>query len=230
MRRLIVALLLTLPLTLSYASEWNLVRVPVPPDPADLQAAGFMLFHHAGDVYIGSLPVEADLPAGGMILRDYRPMAGDLYRLSLPTAEEADKLVPHVHLLYRDNNEAIFQGTQEQLEMLPVIRAEWVHITLIPKAQEVSRAGDWETDEFHPYVQQFVNQVSQVQYTQYLQSLQDFVTRNTRTQNCDSAAAWILAQFQAFGLNAYYDYFTISGMQKRNVIGERALGLPKEPR
>lgn len=76
------------------------------------------------------------------------------------------------------------------------------------------------TDDFSPYVAGMVAQVSQEQYTEYLQTLQDFVTRNTLTTNCDQAAAWILSQFQSFGLDAYYDAFTLSGQTKFNVIGE----------
>jgi len=219
MKRLTWILAIIFPLAL-VAADWNLVRVPAPSDPAALEAAGFQLFHRAGDYWIGSLPEGAPIPEGGQALTGYQPGGGDLYRLLIPSGAEADKLTGKVAILYRDQDEVIFQATQKQLETLPPLKAEWVRITLTAKPLHYSGVIPPATDEFHPLVQDMVNQVSQTQCTQNVQTLQDFITRNTRTANCDSAAAWILGRFQSFGLNAYYDLFTLSGMTKRNVIGE----------
>lgn len=220
MKRSLCALALLLPLTLTSAAGWNLVRVPAPQHYQELSDAGFKLFHRAGDTWIGSFPQGASLPEGGLILDKFDPSRGELFRLLLSSPSEADKLEGKVTLLYRDEDEAIFQATVPQLEALPEIRAEWVRITLIPKPMGYSGIEFPATDDFHPFVQELVNQVSQPQYTEYIQTLQDFVTRNSRTAQCDSAAAWILSQFQSFGLDAYYNPFNLSGMTKYNVIGE----------
>jgi len=219
MKRLTWILAIIFPLALM-AADWNLVRVPAPSDPAALEAAGFQLFHRAGDYWIGSLPQGAALPQGGQTLAGYQQDGGDLYRLLIPSEAEADKAVGKVNILYRDQDEVIFQATQAQLETLPAIKAEWVRITLTAKPMHYSGVTPPATDDFHPLVQEMVNQVSQAQCTQNVLALQNFITRNTRTANCDSAAAWILSQFQSYGLNASYDYFQLSGMTKRNVIGE----------
>jgi len=220
MKLVLCALVLLTPLLFAQAADWNLARVPAPDDPADLAGTGFVLFHRAGDYWIGSLPEGKAVPAGGMILSGYDIRAGELFRLLLARPGEADKLTDRVVLLYKDEDEAIFQATQAQLESLPPIQGQFVRLTTTPKPMGYHGGGMPPTDEFHPMVPQFVNQVSQTQYTQYVQTLQDFVTRNTRHANCDSAAAWILSQFQAFGLNASYDLFQLGTLTKRNVIGE----------
>ncbi|MFH1862918.1 MAG: M28 family peptidase, partial [bacterium] len=221
MRRQLWVFLLILPLTTALALDWNLVRIPAPENAVLQDVPDFKLFHRAGDFWIGSLPEGAILPEGGQILNGYDPQNGELFRLLLANPSEADVLEGRVTVLYRDADEAIIQATIPQLEALPQIRAEWVRITLAPKPQGYSsgKAGGG-TDDFHPFVQELVNQVSQMQYTTYIQALEDFVTRNTYTTNCDQAAAYILSQFQSFGLDASYDLFTIGSYTKRNVVGE----------
>ncbi len=68
MKRVLFALFLFFPLVFVTAADWNLVRVPAPDDPKELTAAGFSLFHRAGDYWIGGLREGATLPSGGMIL------------------------------------------------------------------------------------------------------------------------------------------------------------------
>jgi hypothetical protein len=220
MKRLLCALVLLLPLTFVSASDWQLVRIPVPLDQAANPPEGFHLFHRAGDYWIGSLPTGAKLPPGGIVLDRFQPDGGEVFRLLLPTETEAVKLYGKVNILYEDEDEVIFQATPQQLENLPAVDAFWTRVTLIPKPIGYTGVFPTSTDDFHPMVQEFVNQVSQTQYTQYVQTLQDFITRNSRTSNCDSAAAWIYNTMAGFGLQVQYHNFTLSGMTKRNVIGE----------
>ncbi len=220
MRRLICLIVFVLPFTLLNASDWNLVTVPVPDNPGALESAGFKLFHRAGDFWVGSLPEGVSGPAGTRILSGYDPQAGELFRLQVPSPDEIEKLRGRVNLLYSDPAQAIFQATAEQLQALPEIKGEWIRISLIPKPMGYSGIEILQTDDFHPFVQDLVNQVSQVQYTDYLQTLQDFVSRNTYSPGCDDAANWIFAQFQSFGLDASFDGFQIGGGTERNVIGE----------
>lgn len=220
MKRLLCVIALVLPFNILIASDWNLVYVPAPDNAKSLAEANFKLFHRAGDFWIGSLPEGAELPAGGRILTGYRPDGGEVFRLLLASPSEGDKLEGRVNLLFRSEAEAIFQATIPQLESLPEIRGEWIRITLWPKPLGYSGVGVPQTDDFHPFVQELVNQVSQAQYTDYIQTLEDFVSRNTLTTGCDDAAAWILSQFQSFGLDAHYNDFTISGDIKHNVVGE----------
>ena len=220
MKKLLCALLIILPLNFLLAGGWNLVLVSAPENEKILVETGFKLFHRAGDFWIGSIPENTALPLGSRILSDYRPDGGDLFHLLLASPTEANELTGKVNLLYQDKNGIIFQATISQLKSLPKIQGEWVRITLIPKPMGYFGIEIPQTDEFHPFVQEFVNQVSQEQYADYLQTLEDFVTRNTYTAGCDNAAAWILSQFQGFGLDAYYDDFIISGNTKRNVVGE----------
>lgn len=80
-------------------------------------------------------------------------------------------------------------------------------------------------DEFSPIIAEMVDSVSQEHYTDFMQTLVDFETRNTFHDNCDSAAAYILSQFESFGLDtAYYDDFEVLGHTGYNVIGEK-IGL-----
>jgi hypothetical protein len=225
MKRLIFTLAVLFPLALSLAADWTLVRVPTPQDPTQLEAAGFTLFHRAGDFWIGSLPVAADLPSGSMTLKDYHPDRGDLYQMlfiTSTTSQESEKLTGRVNLLYNDGRQAIFQATDEQLAALPAIKGELVRITFDAKPmRDFGLTLPTSIDDIHPVVQDLVNQVSQTQYNEYLQTLQNFGTRNARTAQADSAAVWIYNTMQSFGLSVSYDYFTLSTMQKRNVIGEK---------
>ncbi|TKJ41086.1 hypothetical protein CEE37_05310 [candidate division LCP-89 bacterium B3_LCP] len=220
MRRLLCLIAIVLPITILSASDWNLVTVPVPDDHKTLEASGFELFHRAGDFWIGSLPTGDSPPAGTRFLHGYDSRAGDLYRLLIASPDEVEKLRGRVNMLYTDQSQAIFQATSDQLQTLPIIVGEWIHISLVPKPMDYSDLELYQTDDFHPFIQELVNQVSQVQYTEYLQTLEDFVTRNTYTSGCDNAADWIYTQFQSFGLDTYFDNFQISGNTKRNVIGE----------
>jgi hypothetical protein len=223
MKRLILIFALIFPLTIALAGDWMLVRVLAPQNPAQLENTGFTLFHRAGDYWIGSLPAGSALPMGGMVLQGYDPAAGDLYQmLFIIPGAESDKLTGNVNLLYNDGQQAIFQATEDQLAVLPAIRGELVLITLTPKSlRDFDLTLPSSIDEFNPVVQDFINQVSQTQYNEYLQTLQNFGTRNSRTAQCDSAAVWIYNTMQSFGLTVSYDYFTLSTMQKRNVIGQR---------
>jgi hypothetical protein len=209
-----------LPLAFSQATDWKLVKVPVPENVQELSDIGFLLFHRAGDYWIGGLAEGTDLPKGGEILEAYKPGSRELYRVLLVSSGEMDKFEGKVTILFRGKNEVIFQAMPDQLLNLPEIKGEWIRITTVPKFLGYRGVRIPSTDDFHPFVQELVNQVDQVSYTDYLQTLEDFVTRNTHTSNCDSAADWILSQFQSMGLDAYYHDFTISGNIKHNVVGE----------
>jgi hypothetical protein len=166
---------------------------------------------------ISSVPDEA-------LLLPYHPELGDLFALSLQTPSEAEKIPHEVPILFNDGHIIILQAEADQLCSFPALRAEWLKITLTPKTPPVvssAGAATFGSDDFSPYVTDIVAQVSETTYTENLQTLQDFVTRNTFTSNCDQAADWILSRFQSYGLNAYFDSFTISGQTKRNVIGEK---------
>lgn len=219
-KRLLCAVLLVLPLNFAVAADWTLVRIPAPDDEKTLIGTGFQLFQRAGDRWIGAIAEPSKLPPGSLVLDAYSPGGGELFRLLLASPAEGDKLQGEVNLLFLDDDEAIFQATIEQLESLPEIKGEWNRITLWPKPMGYSGLQERGTDDFHPFVQEIVNQVSQVQYTEYVQTLEDFVTRNTNTAGCDNAAAWILSQFQDLGLDAYYTNFNVGGNTKHNVVGE----------
>jgi hypothetical protein len=215
----IVALLV--PLSLVCAGDWNLVRVSIPEDLTTLESAGFELFERGGDYWIGSLPEGSPLPPGGQILDAYLPEGGELYHLWLFSPSEGEKLQDRVTVIFHSDGEAIIQAHMDQLQTLPGIGADWARITLTPKPISYPSAMPPGLDEFSPYISDMVDQVSLIQYTEYFQSLEDFVTRNTFHDSCDAAAAWILAQFQSFGLEGYYDEFQISGQTNFNVVGEK---------
>lgn len=225
MKKLLLVLILSIPLTTLYAEDVNLVRLLAPEDGALPPGTGFQLFHRAGDYWIGSMPVGVRIPAGGIALDRYNPDRGEIFRLLLASPAEAEKLAGRVHLLYRDDDEVILQASEEQLRSLPRLNAVWIRITDSPKPMGYSGVAVPERDDFHPLIESFVNQVSQTQYTNYVQTLQDFITRNTYTANCDSAAHWIQAQFNSFGLTTQLDPFYISGYTKYNVVGELTGGV-----
>jgi len=219
MRRWLVLITLLLPLVLASAADWQLVRVPAPKNPQELFEAGFNLFHRAGEYWIGSLPVGVTLP-NAELFPVYTPENGDLFRLLVASTGEIGKLAGNVNLLYATSSEAVFQATPEQLQNLPIIRGEWIRITTTPKFMGYLGVENPATDDFHPFVQELVNQVDQVSYTGFVQSLQDFVTRNTHTTQCDLAADWIRSQFESYGLTAHFHNFQISGNTKHNVVAE----------
>lgn len=110
MKRLLIVVAILIPLAAALAADWNLVRVPAPQDPAQLEASGFELFHRAGDFWIGSLPRGVRLPSGGQILA-YDRAGGEVFRLLLASPAEADKLTGKASVLYRDEDEVIIQAT-----------------------------------------------------------------------------------------------------------------------
>ncbi len=175
-----------------------------------------------GDWWILGIP--AGIPAPDEVrLLPFLAGHGDLFALTLQTPQEAKKIPQDIPILFNDGDILIIQASTEQLRRLPALRAEWVKIPLTPKTPPGIPVGavTCGQDDFSPYVADIVAQVSEEIYTENLQTLQDFVTRNTFTTNCDQAADWILSRFQSYGLNAYFDSFTISGQTKRNVIGEK---------
>ncbi|MCX6639142.1 MAG: M20/M25/M40 family metallo-hydrolase [bacterium] len=220
MKRLLIVIAILIPLTLISAADWTLVRVPAPDNPTTLEQTGFQLYHRAGDYWIGSLPVGAALPAGAQVLSAYQPSGGEIYRLLLASPSEGEKLNGRATILYRNDREAIIQIRQENLKTLPNIKCEWIQITEIAKPMKYSGVETPATDTFHPLVQEFINAVSMTQYMVNLHHLENYVTRNSRTTQCDNAAAWILQQFQNLGLDAYYSNFTLSSQIKHNVVGE----------
>ncbi|MBC8204938.1 MAG: M28 family peptidase [FCB group bacterium] len=216
----IISLALLSLLNFAMGADYRIVRISAPFDYDALAEFGFQPLHYTQKAVIGLHTINTPLPENAVVLCDYLPEKGELFSLSIPSSEEAAKLTGYVTVLYSDQNEVIIQASAEQLQNLPEIRAEWKRITVSVKPYKYEKFKIPATDEFHPFVQELVNQVSYTQYLDYLQSLQDFGTRNTLTTGCDNAAAWILGQFQSMGLTAYYNNFTIGSYNKRNVIGE----------
>ena len=204
----------------SFASELNLVRIPSPEKDGLIHNSDFVLFHRAGDYWIGSLPLSSPIPKNWENLGKLDFQKGELFRLIFPSIGELNKITGLVKILYQGENEAILQIKPEEMHSLPKIDAQWIHISTCPKPEGFSGVEIPPTDDFHPLVQNYVNEISYNQYLNYLQNLQDFITRNTFTQGCNQSANWILSQFQSFGLDSELDEFIISGSTKYNVVGE----------
>lgn len=202
------------------AADWQLVRIPAPQDETTILPDSFELYHRAGDFWIGRVSKNISLPPGSFIYERFDPEAGEIFRLLLASPEESEKLKSNVHFLYEDQMEVIFQATPDQLRALPKIRGQWIRIGQSPRPTGYSGVEIPERDDFHPIIEDLVNQVSQTQYTEYLQTLEDFNTRNTFTTGYDNSAVWVYDRFTEFGLDASYDDFTIQTAVKQNVIGE----------
>ncbi len=220
MRRMLFIFILLFPISILFAAESNLVLVPAPDNYKTLTEVGFLLFHRAGDYWIGILPAEAPLPPGGRVLTDYDPQKGDIYRLIMESPAEANQLSGRVNILYSEGSEALIQAAREQLRALPALKAQWIRVSTRPKPMGYSGVEIPPSDDFHPIVQTFVDQINQTLYVNIVQTLENFTTRNTYTSNCDSAAHWIQAQFQSYGLTTQLDPFSISGYTKYNVVAE----------
>ena len=72
--------------------------------------------------------------------------------------------------------------------------------------------------EFDPRIQEMVDDLTSTHFMGTWQALDDFETRYVYAPENDAATQWILEQFQSFGLEAEFHYYTQDGQQKRNVI------------
>ena len=220
MKTILIVLLSAFLLSPVLAADYNFIRVPAPANPVMLEDAGFQLFHRAGDYWFGSLPDNAVLPAGGNVLCEIDPTKGEFFRVLLADPADADILAVYSELLLTHKNEAVIRAKVENLSSLPPLNAQWIRISTNPKPMTYSGIEVPQTDQFHPMVINFVEQVSQAQYTEYVQTLQDFVTRNAFTPQCDSAGVWIYNQFESMGLDVSMHPFEYYGQTEYNIVGE----------
>ncbi len=104
MRRWIGILAVVIPLVFSEAADWKLVKVPAVKNVQELSDIGFLLFHRAGDYWIGGLPDGAVLPEGSKFLNAYKPDSGELYRVLLASPKELNKFRGKVSVLDSGEN------------------------------------------------------------------------------------------------------------------------------
>ena len=220
MKTLLTILITFTLLTSVFALDENFVRVNIPDNHDLLKDAGFKLFHRSAEHWYGSMPSEAQLPPGGIILGEIDLQSGDYYRVLLADPADVSQIGANTNLLITYKNEAVIQATQEDLQSLPPLKADFIRISTTPKPMDYSGIYPQQTDEFHPMVQEFVDQVSQTQYVEYVRTLQEFVTRNTFTPECDSAGVWIMEQLASFGLDAYQHPYTFFSQTEYNIVGE----------
>lgn len=202
---------------------WTQDYIPAIAPAGEIPPNHCQFYSRIGDWWIIGVPAETSSVPEDVRLLPFRSGHGDLYALTLLKASEAENISQDIPILFNDDRIIVIQAEAEQLRSLPPLRAQWLKINLTPKPPPdlPTDKATYELDDFSPYIAGIVAQVSETSYTENLQILQDFVTRNTFTTNCDQAADWILSRFQSYGLNAYFDDFTIGGQTKRNVIGEK---------
>lgn len=220
MKFLLTMMLVPLCLLSVSASEYNIVRIPADVPSQVLTDAGFELFHRGGDYWIGSIGEDTPLPPEAEFLTEHAAEQGELFRLLLSSQAEAEKLSGKVEIIFSDSSEVIIRASWEQLSALPEIRAEWIHISTLPKPLHYQGIETPETDDFHYLVDEMVNLVSETEFTANVQALEDFTTRNTFTDQCDRAGDWIMEQFENYGLQTTADPFPIFGSTKYNIVAE----------
>lgn len=110
--------------------------------------------------------------------------------------------------------------TAEALASLPGLKQP-VRITLTaktwPAAPESIRR---DRTDFHPLVQQFVDEVSLTEYVAKWQTLDDFETRYYNTSQNEACSQWLYDTFESYGLDVEFHYYSHNGT-RRNVVATK---------
>ena len=220
MRRIFIITTLILMTTLVFAAEYNLIKVPVPDDPRELENTQFQLLHRAGDCWIGIYPANMIIPDSWDNLDDYDMTAGDYFQVFPSDREESEIIQNRLQVISFIGKSLLVQADFATLRELPPLKTQWVRISSTPKSVLYHGVAIDETDQFHPLVNDIVALVDSTQYVEYVQTLQDFITRNTYSNGCLQAADWMRQQLEDMGLEARLDPFLIGGNTRYNVVGE----------
>ena len=220
MKRLLQVTFIIILTNIAFAKEFNLVKADLPVDIVLLKNVEFQLLHRTGEYWLGKISANTEFPDFLTNLGQFDPSAGEIYRVISAHSGELDKVAGCTRVIYKGPGELIIQASESELRSLPSVKCEWIRISTSPKPFEYSGAKISETDQFHPLVNEFVEQVSYDQYLEYLEELEGFITRNTYSNGAQQAANWILDQFESMGLDAYADPFQISGQTKYNIVAE----------
>ncbi|MBU0518768.1 M28 family peptidase [bacterium] len=219
MKALFLTVIALLSISSAMASDHDIVLIIDPLDIQECRQQRLTVLYDGGDALLLSSPQE--------IAQNFRtkPLAldtsiGGLYIATFSNPADIGKIVDHVSVLHYNQSMALVQATEAELRLLPASQIEWTLIRTEAAVQRKTSGTLPNTDDFDPLISEMLPQVSDVEYINNIQILEDFITRNSYTDEVDEAAAWILSQFQGFGLDAYYHEFTMGPYTKKNVIGE----------
>jgi Peptidase family M28/FlgD Ig-like domain/Immune inhibitor A-like, MAM domain len=107
--------------------------------------------------------------------------------------------------------------TASALEALPGLKQP-VRITFTAKPWPVApEAISRDRTDFHPLVQQLVDEVSLTEYVAKWQILDDFETRYYNTSQNEASSQWLYDTFDSYGLDVEFHYYSHNGT-RRNVV------------
>lgn len=221
-RGMLAILSLMIPLLASAEPIPVLILRPLSNNTDSLLSAGFQLHARHGDALISTLSWDGNLklPADILRLPDQVGNYSNVYQVNPRGLANNPGLRDRLEILYLHDDLILIRGNPDQLNALSSAGVPFRAIPKIGYPLRPTNACRNGLDTMDPFVGVILDQVSPASYQSYIQSLQDFVTRNTYNPECDSAAFWILDQFQNMGLDAWLDSFQIGSLTRFNVIAE----------
>ncbi len=239
MRGLLTALSIALTLLTGAAGAWDgsggvlAVATWAGPQTLDLSplAKDCWLLAHNQDMTVFLVPGGYQVPGAlGERIASLEPAAGegDYYFMLVEDATrarfegDARILAAHGHTVLLWTSTGVPVLTPESRATLHGL-VQPVHISIAPKAWPARAAvapegGRRARTEFHPIVDQIVQDVTEQDYVAKWQVLDDFETRYYNTAQNEASSQYMYDYFVSLGLEAQFHTFQQSGT-RRNVIG-----------
>jgi len=203
------------------------------PEAVDLTplAKDCWLLAHNEDMAVLLVPGGYQAPGElGSLITPIEPPAGEgAYFLYLVEDATRARFVGSTRILAVHRHTALVWTSDEVPQLTPESRAtlrgliQPVWISMAPKAWPAAAAVEPEgrprtRTEFHPIVDQIVQDVTEQDYVAKWQALDDFETRYYSTTQNAAAAQWMYDYFVSLGLEAQFHTYQQSG-PRNNVIG-----------
>lgn len=221
-RGLLISLFIAFPCFLSARAVPVLIQDPLSRDAETLESLDFQLHARYGDLLIGTLPRddESILCEGVLILPEAIGDFTDVYQVDPRALARKSGLREQLDILFIYDGLLLIKAKPQHLNALSSAGITFRAIPNTARRIQTSKPSPPGLDTIDPFVGVILDQVSASAYENSIQSLQDFITRNTYNPECDSAALWILGQFQNMGLSTWLDSFQIGGLTRYSVIAE----------